>query len=340
MSEEKPARIRLGMVGGGKDAFIGAVHRIAARIDDQFELVAGALSASPEKACESGRALGLAEDRTYDDFTTMAKREARRKNGVEAVAIVTPNHMHAPAAREFLKRGIHVICDKPLTATLPEARRLAKIAAESDALFILTHNYTGYPMIRQARAMVADGTLGKLRVVQVEYAQDWLTESLEATGQKQAEWRTDPARSGAGGCVGDIGTHAFQLVGYVAGLEVSELCAELSTFVAGRRLDDNVQVMLRFAGGARGALWASQVAPGNENNLRLRVYGSKGGLEWHQEQPNQLRWSPFGEPTQTISRATGRHHQQQQQHRQYVLLFQSDSEAERQESQAREERTR
>ena len=179
MSDAKPGRIRLGMVGGGKDAFIGAVHRIAARIDDQFELVAGALSATPEKARESGRALGLAEDRTYDDFATMAKREARRKNGVEAVAIVTPNHMHAPAAREFLKRGIHVICDKPLTATLPEARRLAKIAAESDALFILTHNYTGYPMIRQARAMVADGTLGKLRVVQVEYAQDWLATPLE-----------------------------------------------------------------------------------------------------------------------------------------------------------------
>ena len=182
MSDAKPARIRLGMVGGGKDAFIGAVHRIAARIDDQFELVAGALSATPEKAREFGRALGLAEDRTYDDFATMAKREARRKNGIEAVAIVTPNHMHAPAAREFLKRGIHVICDKPLTATLPEAQRLAKIAAESDALFILTHNYTGYPMIRQARAMVADGTLGKLRVVQVEYAQDWLATPLEESG--------------------------------------------------------------------------------------------------------------------------------------------------------------
>ena len=172
-------------------------------------------------------------------------------------------------------------------------------------MFAVTYNYTGYPMVREARQRVQDGLLGEIRVVQVEYAQDWLTESLEATGQKQAEWRTDPARSGAGGCVGDIGTHAFQLAGYVAGLEVSELCAELSTFVAGRRLDDNVQVLLRFGNGARGALWASQVAPGNENNLRLRVYGSRAGLEWRQEQPNQLQWSPFGEPTQTISRATG-----------------------------------
>ena len=220
MSETKPARIRLGMVGGGKDAFIGAVHRIAARIDDDYELVAGALSSTPEKARASGAMLGLAEDRTYDDFATMAKREARRKNGIEAVAIVTPNHMHAPVAREFLKRGIHVICDKPLTATLAEAKRLQKAAADSGALFILTHNYTAYPMIRQARAMVADGKLGKLRVVQVEYAQDWLATPVEQSGSKQAGWRTDPAQSGAGGATGDIGTHAFNLAGFVTGLRL------------------------------------------------------------------------------------------------------------------------
>jgi predicted dehydrogenase len=302
MSEDKPARIRLGMVGGGKDAFIGAVHRIAARIDDQFELVAGALSATPEKARASGRALGLAEERTYDVFREMAKREARRKNGIEAVAIVTPNHMHAPVAREFLKRGIHVICDKPLTATLPEAKRLAKLAAESDALFVLTHNYTGYPMIRQARAMVAEGLLGAIRVVQVEYAQDWLATPVEQSGSKQADWRTDPARTGAGGSTGDIGTHAYNLACFVTGLTLEALAADLQTFVPGRRVDDNGNVLLRFQGGARGMLWCSQVATGCENAVRLRVFGEKGGLEWAQEDPNYLWWTPLGEPKRLLTR--------------------------------------
>jgi predicted dehydrogenase len=302
MSDEKPARIRLGMVGGGKDAFIGAVHRIASRIDDEYELVAGALSSTPEKARASGAALGLAPDRTYDDFATMAKREARRKNGIEAVAIVTPNHMHAPAAREFLKRGIHVICDKPLTATLAEAKRLRKAAADSGALFILTHNYTGYPMIRQARAMIADGTLGKLRVVQAEYAQDWLATPVEATGSKQAGWRTDPKQSGAGGSTGDIGTHAYNLACFVTGLKLEALAADLQSFVPGRKLDDNGHVLLRFEGGARGMLWCSQVSPGNENHLRLRVYGEKGGLEWSQEDPNYLWYTPLGEPKRLLTR--------------------------------------
>jgi len=302
MSDTKPPRIRLGMVGGGKDAFIGAVHRIAARLDDEYELVAGALSATPEKAQASGRALGLAPDRVYDDFATMAKREARRKNGIEAVAIVTPNHMHAPAAREFLKRGIHVICDKPLTATLPEAKKLARAAAESDALFILTHNYTGYPMIRQARAMVRDGALGTIRVVQVEYAQDWLATPVEETGAKQAEWRTDPARTGAGGSTGDIGTHAFNLASFVTGLKLEALAADLQAFVPGRRVDDNGHVLLRFEGGARGMLWCSQVATGSENALRLRVYGDKGGVEWAQEDPNYLWFTPLGEPKRLITR--------------------------------------
>lgn len=296
------APIRLGMVGGGNDAFIGAVHRIASRLDGRFQLVAGALSSTAEKSRASGAALGLAEDRCYDDFTAMAKRETRLKDGIEAVAIVTPNHMHYPAAREFLKRGIHVICDKPLTSTLAEAKKLVAAAERSNALFILTHNYTGYPMVRQARAMVADGALGKLRVVQVEYAQDWLTEAVERTGAKQAEWRTDPARSGAGGCVGDIGTHAYNLAGFVTGLTLDSLAADLTTFVEGRRVDDNVNVMLRFKGGAKGMLWSSQVAPGNENGLKLRVYGEKGGLEWFQEDPNQLWFTPFGEPKRLLTR--------------------------------------
>lgn len=295
-------RIRLGMVGGGEGAFIGGVHRTAARLDGQFELVAGALSSDPERAKTSAAALGLAPDRSYGSFAEMAKREARLKDGIEAVAIVTPNHMHYPAAREFLKRGIHVICDKPLTSTMADAKKLAALAQTSGALFVLTHNYTGYPMIRQAREMIAAGELGTIRLVQAEYPQDWLTERLEASGQKQADWRTDPQRSGAGGCVGDIGTHAYNLACFVSGLELEELSAELTTFVEGRRLDDNVQVMMRFRGGARGMLWASQVAPGNENGLRLRIYGERGGLEWEQEQPNHLWFTPFGEPKRLITR--------------------------------------
>lgn len=298
-------RIRLGMVGGGEGAFIGAVHRIASRLDDRYEFVAGALSAAPERARRSGEALGLSADRIYDDFAAMAKREAAREDGVEAVAIVTPNHVHAAAATAFLKAGIHVICDKPLTTTLKDALKLKALAEESGRVFMVTHNYSGYPMVRQARAMVAAGEIGEVRVVQVEYAQDWLTEKLEDSGQKQADWRVDPARSGAGGCVGDIGTHAHHLAGFVTGLEVKELCAELTTFVPGRRLDDNVQILLRYDNGARGMLWASQVAPGNENALKLRVYGTKGGLEWRQEHPNQLVFSPLGKPVQTLSRGMG-----------------------------------
>ena len=297
--------IRLGMVGGGEGAFIGAVHRIAARLDDHYELVAGALSSTPDKAQRSGQALGLEPDRIYSDYQAMAKAEAARTDGIEAVAIVTPNHMHAPVAEAFLKAGIHVICDKPVTTTVKDARKLQQLATKHKLIFAVTHNYTGYPMVRHARQMVREGQLGEIRVVQVEYSQDWLTERLEASGQKQAAWRTDPARSGAGGAIGDIGTHAHNLAAYITGLELVELCAELSAFVKGRRLDDNAQVMLRYANGARGALWASQVAPGNENNLRIRVYGSKGGIEWRQEHPNQLHWSPFGQPTQVIARGTG-----------------------------------
>ncbi|MDB6176273.1 Gfo/Idh/MocA family oxidoreductase [Paracoccus sp. Z330] len=298
------ARIKLGMVGGGKDAFIGGVHRIAARIDGEFDLVAGALSSTAEKSRESGIALGLEEDRCYGSFEDMAEAEAGRADGIEAVSIVTPNHVHAAAARAFLARGIHVICDKPLTATMQQADELAKAVSESKALFVLTHNYTGYPMIRQAQAMVAAGALGDLRVVQVEYPQDWLTEAAEQTGtNKQAEWRTDPERSGAGGSVGDIGSHAHNLACFVTGRNVEKLAADLQSFVPGRRVDDNANVMLRFDGGMRGMLWCSQVAPGNENGLKLRVYGEKGGLEWAQEDPNYLWFTPFGEPKRLLTRA-------------------------------------
>jgi predicted dehydrogenase len=297
MTYERP--IRLGMVGGGNDAFIGGVHRIAARIDGRFQLVAGALSATSEKAQSSGAALGLDPGRTYADFKTMAIRESRLKDGIEAVAIVTPNHVHYAAAREFLKRGIHVICDKPLTSTLVDAKKLVKAAHDSDALFVLTHNYTGYPLIRQARQMIAEGMLGKIRIVQVEYAQDWLT---KAEDFKQAAWRTDPARAGAGGSTGDIGTHAFNLASFVTGLELETLSADLQAFVSGRQLDDNAHVMMRFRGGARGMLWCCQVAPGNENGLRLRIYGENGGMEWAQENPNQLWYTPHGEPKRLLTR--------------------------------------
>jgi predicted dehydrogenase len=303
MAEAPAARIRLGMVGGGRGAFIGAVHRIAARLDDRFELVAGCFGATPQASHASGADLGLPSDRVYDDFAAMAKSEARLKGGIEAVAIVTPNHLHASVAKPFLSRGIHVICDKPMTATLAEARTLTALAERSQALFLLTYTYSGYPLVRRARAMIAAGAIGTVRVVQVEYAQDWLTEAVEATGHKQAAWRTDPARSGAGGCIGDIGTHAYHLTRFVTGLRVDGLLADMQAFAPGRRLDDNAHVLLRFHGGARGMLWSSQVAPGNANGLRLRVYGDAGGLEWAQESPERLVHSPFGEPQRLITRA-------------------------------------
>jgi len=297
-SESQKGRIRLGMVGGGRDAFIGGVHRIASRIDDRFELVAGAFSATEEKSKVSAVDLGVAEDRAYGDYVEMAKREARLKNGIEAVAIVTPNHLHYPIAREFLKRGIHVICDKPLTSTLPDARKLVKAAESADALFILTHNYTGYPMARQAREMVADGVLGEIRLVQAEYPQDWLTEDEQ---NKQAQWRTDPDQAGAG-CIGDLGVHAYNLACFISGEELDELSADLHSFVDGRRVDDNCHVLLRWKSGAKGMLWSSQVAPGNENALKVRIYGTKGGIEFAQENPNQLWYTPFGAPKQLITR--------------------------------------
>ena len=302
-SDRSSGHIRLGMVGGGQGAFIGAVHRLAARMDDHYEFVAGALSSDAARSKASGEELGLAPDRIYGDFREMAKAEAKRKDGIEAVSIVTPNHMHFPAAKAFIEAGIHVICDKPLSLNLKEALALEKLLAKNkNVIFALTHNYSGYPMIRQARAMVAAGELGDIRVVQGEYPQDWLTTDLEKSGQKQATWRTDPARAGAGGCVGDIGTHTYQLGCFVSGLKLDELSADLTTFVKGRRVDDNVHVMMRYKGGAKGMIWASQVAPGHENGLKIRVYGTKGGLEWVQADPNYLWHSPFGEPKRLITR--------------------------------------
>jgi predicted dehydrogenase len=296
-------RLRLGMVGGGPDAFIGAVHRIAARLDDHYELVAGALSSDRERGRSFALQLGIAPDRAYGSYAEMAAAEAARPDRIDAVAVVTPNHLHHAAAKAFLETGIHVICDKPLTTTVADALDLAETVRRTRLVFGLTHNYTGYPLVRQARAMVAAGELGHIRVIQVEYAQDWLTTPLETTGQKQAVWRTDPARSGPGGCLGDIGTHAYNIVTFVTGLRCEALAADLTTFVPGRRLDDNVNILLRLSGGARGMLWASQVAPGNDNNLRLRVYGERAGLEWCQEDPNHLRLSRLGEPPRLIQRA-------------------------------------
>ncbi|RFC64597.1 gfo/Idh/MocA family oxidoreductase [Fulvimarina endophytica] len=287
------------MVGGGAGAMIGEVHRIASRLDGHYELVAGALSSSPEKATESAAAIGLDPARSYADFEAMAEAEASLEDGIEAVSICTPNHMHFPVAKAFLARGIHVICDKPMTATLGEAEALAEIAGKADALFVLTHNYSAYPEIRRARAMVAAGDLGSIRLVQVEYAQDWLTEAVES---KQAAWRSDPEKAGAGGAIGDIGTHAFQLAATVTGMVPNRLAADLSSFVPGRRLDDNAHILMRYESGAKGMLWASQVAPGTENGLKIRVYGEKAGLEWHHEAPETLWFTPFGEPARKLRR--------------------------------------
>ena len=299
MGENGKAKIRLGMVGGGQDAFIGQVHRMAARLDGHYELVAGALSSRPAVAKSSAAQLGIAPDRAYTDYAEMARTEAGRDDGIQAVAIVTPNHVHFGPVKAFLEAGIHVICDKPLTAQLDDALRLAEVKPAAGARFMLTHNYTGYPLIRQARDMVHAEKLGRIRLVQVEYPQDWLTRDVD---NKQASWRTDPEKSGAGGCIGDIGTHAYNLVRFVTGLHLQALSADLTSFVPGRPLDDNVHMMMRFEGGARGMLWASQVAPGNENGLQLRLYGENASLSWRQDTPNQMWFCPFGEPKQLLTR--------------------------------------
>lgn len=301
-TESAARRLRLGMVGGGRGAFIGAVHRMAARLDDKYEMVAGALSADAENARKSGEDLGLAEDRIYSSWEEMAEKEGARDDGIDVVSIVTPNHLHFGPAKAFLEAGIHVICDKPMTLTLEESVELVKIARKSNVVFVLTQNNTGYPLVRQARSMVKDGTLGNIQVIRTSYVQDWLTTAVDQEGQKQAAWRTDPKLAGSGGSVGDIGVHAFNLAAFISGLELESVCADLKTYVPGRQLDDNANVLLRYANGATGTLWSSQVAPGNYNRLSIGVYGTKGGIEWVGEDNDNLQYTPFGEPTRTITR--------------------------------------
>jgi predicted dehydrogenase len=293
-------RLRLGMVGGGPGAFIGAVHRTAARLDDRYELVAAALSSDAARSIAAAADLHI--PRAYGSYAEMAKAEAALEDGIDAVAIVTPNYMHFPIAKAFLEAGIHVICDKPMTTTIEDAQELAALVERTGLIFGLTQTYTGYPMVRQAREMVLAGELGAIRMIQVEYAQDWLATPLEASGAKQADWRTDPARSGPGGCLGDIGTHAFHLACFTTGLTCEELAADVTTFVPGRRVDDNIQVMLRLSGGAKASLWASQIAVGNENSLTLRIYGEKGSLSWKQEDPNHLVYAQLQQQSRLITR--------------------------------------
>jgi len=283
-------KLRMGMVGGGRDAFIGAVHRMAALMDGRIELVCGAFSRTRQKSRESGRDLFLASDRVYGTYREMLRKEARLPDGqrMDFVSIVTPNNMHYPVAMAALDAGFHVVCDKPMTTSMDEAVNLARKVERSGLLFCLTHNYTGYPMVREARALVAHGRIGAVRRVVVEYPQGWLATRLEASGQKQAAWRTDPKRAGDTCCMGDIGSHCANLAEYIAGQRISAVCAALHTFVKGRLLDDDASALLRFDGGATGVLWASQIAVGEENGLNIRVYGEEGSLAWRQEEPNTL----------------------------------------------------
>ena len=278
------------MVGGGRDAFIGAVHRMAARLDGRIELVAGAFSSDAAKSRASGEDLGLDPSRVYPDYETMAAAEAKlpESERIDFVSIVTPNHVHFPPAKTFLEAGFHVVCDKPMTYDLAEANALRDLVKSTGKVFALTHNYTGYPMVKEARELVRNGDLGKILKVVAEYPQGWLIQPIDAEGQKQAAWRTDPSKTGASSCIGDIGTHAENLGRYITGLEIDELCADFTTFVPGRRLEDDGNLLLRYQGGARGVLYASQVSVGEENNLSVRVYGTKASLEWHQEHPNEL----------------------------------------------------
>ncbi len=295
-------RLRLAMLGGGEGAFIGAVHRIAARLDDCYELVAAALSSDPARAAASAASIHLPPERSYADWRELVRAEAARPDGAEVVAIVTPNHLHAPMATAALQAGLHVICDKPLAVSLAEGEELARLARRTGRVFALAHAYAGYPMVRHARHLVASGALGPIRLVQAEYQQDWLTRPEEQSGNKQAAWRNDPAQAGPAGCLGDIGTHAYQLAAFVTGMVPSQLSAELTSFVPGRVLDDHVQMMLRYANGARGLLWASQVAAGCENALRLRVFGTEASLAFDQEQPGELWFTPLGGAAQRLTR--------------------------------------
>jgi len=295
-------RLRLGMVGGGQGAFIGAVHRIASRLDDRYEFVAGCLSSTADRALASAKEIGLDPDRSYPDFKSMAEAEATREDGIEVVSIVTPNHMHATPAIEFLKKNIHVICDKPMTATMDDAKKLYEVVKNSKAHFFLTHNYSGYPVVREMRRLVHEGIIGKVRVVKGSYLQGWLAKREEEKGLKQAEWRTDPKRSGVAGAVGDIGSHTMHLLEFVTGHKLESLAADLSIFARGRELDDDASILIKMNNDVKGSLWISQVAVGEENNFKISIYGEKGAIHWAQENPNYARFSLHGELDQVITR--------------------------------------
>jgi predicted dehydrogenase len=294
--------LRLGMIGGGQGAYIGNIHRIAARLDGAWLLVAGAFDVDPQRGRAFARSQGIAEDRSYGDYKELIAAEAKRESRVDAVAICTPNFTHFPIAKALIEAGFDVICEKPLTATLEDAVALEKLARESGRFVGVTYTYSGYPMVHEARVRVARGDLGKVRTVQVEYPLEWMATAIERQGNSQAAWRTDPKKNGRGGSIGDIGTHAYHLAGFVTGLKLKALTADLATFVEGRALDDNAHVLLRYEGGARGLLWSSQVALGHSNGVRLRVFGEKGSLTWFQEQPNELVFAPLLGETRTIKR--------------------------------------
>lgn len=300
--QPRQRRLRLGMVGGGRGAFIGSVHRMAARLDDKWELVAGALSSDPDTAKASGADLGLTEERSYSNWREMAEKESKRPDRIDAVSIVTPNHLHFPISKAFLEIGINVICDKPMTFTLQEALELVGIVRRSGLVFVLTQNNTGYPMVRQARAMVRSGAVGTIQIIRTSYIQDWLTTNLEATGQKQAAWRMDPQFAGTGGAIADIGVHAFNLAAFIAGLQLDSVSADLRSYGKGRSLDDNANVLLRYKNGATGILWASQCAPGHNNSLTIGVYGDKGSVEWNGEANDHLTFNEYGKPPKLITR--------------------------------------
>jgi len=306
-AQVKSRKLRYGMVGGGQNAFIGAVHRMAANLDGQLELVAGAFSSDAKNSATTGEQLFLNPKRVYASYQEMAEREAAlpADERIDFVAIVTPNFLHAPVATAFLKKGFHVVCDKPMTLTLKEAKALREVVRKSGKVFALTHNYTGYPMVKEARELVRTGKLGKILKIVVEYPQGWLLDKIEADGQKQAAWRADPKKAGASCCVGDIGTHAENLGRYITGLQIDELCAEFTSFIPGRKLEDDANMLIRYQGGAKGVLHCSQISCGEENNLNIRVYGMLGALAWQQEHPNELKFTPKGEPAKILRRGNG-----------------------------------
>ncbi|WP_342616717.1 Gfo/Idh/MocA family oxidoreductase [Rhodoferax sp. GW822-FHT02A01] len=307
MSTDNNARrpLRLGMVGGGEGAYIGNIHRIAARQDGALQLVAGAFDVDAARGHKFAASQGLAADRSYGDYKQMLEAELKREDRIDVVAICTPNHTHFPIAKAFLEAGFDVICEKPLTTTLEDAVALDALVKKTGRFMGVTYTYSGYPMIHEAREMVADGKLGKIRVVQVEYPLEWMATAIESEGNAQAAWRTDPKKSGRGGSIGDIGTHAYHLAGFVTGLKAEAITADLATFVEGRQLDDNAHVMIRYQGGARGLLWSSQVAIGCSNGVRLRVFGEKGSLQWFQENPNDLLFTGLLGRTELFKRGAG-----------------------------------